>query len=103
MTPEIRERLRREYDVPYRGKHSACQHVLDLLAALDSAEARAAEAERKVVAMRKAIGMCVPSIIRCFMNITDSSDDRELAGKVLVRVEAAMAAAMREHVEEPHQ
>jgi hypothetical protein len=49
-----------------------------------------AELEAENKQLRTAIGVCVPSVLRCFIKQTDSEIDREFATKVLARVEEAM-------------
>jgi hypothetical protein len=49
-----------------------------------------AEMEAENKQLRAAIGVCVPSVLRCFIKQTDSEIDREFATKVLARVEEAM-------------
>jgi len=41
-----------------------------------------------------AIGVCVPSILRVFQTISESELDRDVAAKVLARVEEAMAKTL---------
>ncbi len=43
--------------------------------------------------LRKAIGVCVPSIIRCFMTYEKNDEDRIMAQRVLERVNAAVEAS----------
>lgn len=81
-----------------RGEVGQCFDKVEEIAktALEESGTRAVAAYRpdrcKVEILRSAIGVCVPSIIRCFRDGSTSDVDVELAGKVLLRVEKAMKA-----------
>lgn len=49
-----------------------------------------ATANKRIVELEKAIGVCVPSIIRCYLKTEPGELDRDVAEKVLARVNAAM-------------
>jgi hypothetical protein len=61
--------------------------------ALRSERERAEKAEDRVRELEKAIGVMVPTIIRCYLQMDISDVDREYAGKTLNRIQNAMAYA----------
>ncbi len=61
-----------------------CRHVRDPEWCVDCLRARVRELE-------DAIGVCVPTVLRCFIKTAESSLDRDVATKTLARIDAAMA------------